>query len=229
MAYVLIALLGAACGVLLTWYLLIPVVTLVAVAAGVAGAIKGHPFGSVLVDTTSFVCILEASWITSVFVVARLPDRRSKSTEQLDQARGPAREPSEHEAWSLFQPELQSRSVAIYGSYDDPLWGSPTRWRLAATRQKFNGCWPYRDEPVTFDFHIDGPWEARYDVAPRESVVAVSDAEGVTYGWRRPIIGLRSGEVQQRSGLDRTGHMSIPFLSHSTPPNLSLGQRAERD
>lgn len=97
MAYVLIALLGAACGVLLTWYLLIPIVTLVAVAAGVAGAIKGHPIGTVLADTAIFICILEASWIASVFVVARLPHRQRRSAEATDQARRSTHEPSEHE------------------------------------------------------------------------------------------------------------------------------------
>jgi hypothetical protein len=97
MAYVLIALLGAASGVLLTWYLLIPIVTLVAVAAGIAGAIKGHPIGSVLADSAILVCILEASWIASVFVVARWPHRKRRSVQLADQARRPTHKPSEHE------------------------------------------------------------------------------------------------------------------------------------
>ena len=97
MEYVLVALLGAACGVLLTWYLLVPIVTLVALGAGVAGAVKGHPLGSVLADTAILVCILEASWIASVFVVAGLSHGKRTSTRTADRTRSPTHTPSEHE------------------------------------------------------------------------------------------------------------------------------------
>lgn len=97
MGYVLIALLGVACGVLLTWYLLVPIVTLVAVAAGVAGALRGQPLGEVLSDTVVMVCILEASWIATVFVVARRTHRRAGRSRISDPARRPSQEPSERE------------------------------------------------------------------------------------------------------------------------------------
>ena len=95
--YVLIALLGAACGVLLTWYLLIPVVTVIALAAGVAGAMNGQPLGTVLSNTALLVCILEASWIATVFAVARVTYRRDKRTRSSDPPRCQRQKPSEHE------------------------------------------------------------------------------------------------------------------------------------
>jgi phosphate/sulfate permease len=95
MGYVLVALLGSACGVLLTWYLLIPIVTLVALGAGIAGAVKGHSLGSVLADTAILICILEASWIASVFIVAGLPYR--KRTRTAGRMRNSTHKPSEHE------------------------------------------------------------------------------------------------------------------------------------
>lgn len=97
MSYVLVALLGAACGVLLTWYLLIPVVTLIALTAGIAGALKGEPLGTVLANTALLVCILEASWIATVFVVARLARRRERRTRISEPTRCQRHEPSEHE------------------------------------------------------------------------------------------------------------------------------------
>ena len=92
MVFGLIALVGVACGVLLTWCLLIPVVTVVAVAAGVAGAIKGQPLGTVLADTAVLVCVLEASWIATVLAVARTARRRHRTSDSTRR-----HQPSEHE------------------------------------------------------------------------------------------------------------------------------------
>lgn len=95
MGFGLIALLGVACGVLLTWYLLVPVVTLVAIAAGVAGAVNGHSLGDVLANTALLVCILEASWIATVFAVARTAYRRNQRLRASEPTR--RHQPSEHE------------------------------------------------------------------------------------------------------------------------------------
>jgi phosphate/sulfate permease len=97
MAYLLIALLGAACGVLLTWYLLIPIVTIVAVAAGVAGAVKGQPFGDVLTDTALIVSTLEASWLASAFAAARFVRKEPELMERADQSLDLDQRTPEHE------------------------------------------------------------------------------------------------------------------------------------
>ena len=97
MAYLVIALLGAACGALLSWYLLIPVVTLVAIAAGVAGAVKGHSFGGVLLDSALMVCVLEVSWLASVFTAARLVCRKAASKKQADRTTNQEHRPTEYE------------------------------------------------------------------------------------------------------------------------------------
>lgn len=97
MTYLLAALLGVACGTLLTWYLLIPVVTLVAVGAGVAGAVKGHSFGAVLTDTALMICILEVSWVVSVFAVVRLRGKK-RIVQRTDRLIGRERTPPEYEA-----------------------------------------------------------------------------------------------------------------------------------
>jgi phosphate/sulfate permease len=97
MAYLVIALLGAACGALLSWYLLIPVVTLVAIAAGVAGAIKGHSLGGVLLDSALMVCVLEVSWLASVFAAARLVHRKAKFEPRAERSTDREHRPPEYE------------------------------------------------------------------------------------------------------------------------------------
>ena len=97
MEYLLIALLGAACGLFSTWYLLIPIVTIVAVAVGVAGAIERHSFGSVLADAALVVCSLEASWLASAFAFARLACRKEKPKGRTDRPRDRTRRPPEYE------------------------------------------------------------------------------------------------------------------------------------
>ena len=97
MAYLVIALLGAACGALLSWYLLIPVVTFVAIAAGVSGAIKGHSFGGVLLDAALMVCVLEVSWLASVLGTARLVHRKTKPEERASRLTDQKHRPREYE------------------------------------------------------------------------------------------------------------------------------------
>ncbi len=84
MAYLLIALLGAACGTLLSWYLLIPIVTMIALATGVAGAVNGHSFSEVLIDTALMVFVLEISWLATVLTAARLIHRGAKPKKRAD-------------------------------------------------------------------------------------------------------------------------------------------------
>ncbi|WP_147940758.1 hypothetical protein [Methylobacterium sp. WL64] len=92
MVHLLIALLGATCGVLLNWYVLIPIVTAIALASGVAGAINGYTFSDMLADTVLKVCVLEASWLASVCIIARMIQRRP---DRPDRHVGRDRTPSE--------------------------------------------------------------------------------------------------------------------------------------
>ena len=97
MAYLLIALLGAACGTLLSWYLLIPIVSIVALATGMAGAVKGHSFGEVLIDTALMVSVLEMSWLATVLTAARLIHRGAKSKKRAAQSTDRDHRRSEYE------------------------------------------------------------------------------------------------------------------------------------
>lgn len=97
MAYLLIALLGAACGTLLSWYMLIPIVSIVALATGMAGAVKGQSFGEVLIDTALMVFALEMSWLVTVLTTARLIRRGAKPKKRADRPKVQGQRRSEFE------------------------------------------------------------------------------------------------------------------------------------
>jgi len=90
MGYLLIALLGAACGLLLNWYVLIPIVAVIAAATGVAGAINGYTLGDMLTGAVLKVCVLEASWFASVCIMTRVIQQKP---DQPDRQAGRDRDP----------------------------------------------------------------------------------------------------------------------------------------
>ena len=72
MSYILVAFLGTACGVFASWQMLLLVVAVVALAAGVAGAIHHLSLLQVVAQTVVLLFILEAAWLFSVLALNAL-------------------------------------------------------------------------------------------------------------------------------------------------------------